>query len=159
MSNVKAQSSNQCQTSKRKTQKPITKAPPPLFFCVFVIRGCLNPFRFRIPKNKFKTIHHESTKPGKREKGPVVLYKPLFFRVFVPSCFRDKGLPKAFSLQNTKEPNQNHSTRKHPHPFFFRAFVPRQNNGGQASCFREKGLSCSLSFSWSLMALRSCRRV
>jgi hypothetical protein len=33
--------------------------------------------------------YHESTKTGKYEKGPVFLYNPLFFRVFVPSCFRD----------------------------------------------------------------------
>ena len=25
-------------------------------------------------------------------------------------------------------------------PFFFRVFVPRQNNGGQASCFRDEPL-------------------
>jgi hypothetical protein len=33
--------------------------------------------------------NHENTKTGKHEKGPTVLYNPLFFRAFVPSCFRD----------------------------------------------------------------------
>ena len=50
---------------------------------VFVIGGCLKLSRFRIPKNQIKTIHHESTKIGKHEKGPGVLYNPIFFRVFV----------------------------------------------------------------------------
>jgi hypothetical protein len=38
--------------------------------------------RMKIKDNK---TNHESTKIGKHEKGPRVLCKPLFFRVFVPA--------------------------------------------------------------------------
>jgi hypothetical protein len=71
--------------------EPITKAHP-LFFRVFVIRGCFRLSTSRLQKKQVKNFHHESTKFRKHEKGPGFLCNPIFVRVFVLSCFRDKGL-------------------------------------------------------------------
>jgi hypothetical protein len=47
---------------------------------------------------EIRNVHHESTKFEKHEKGPVFYYNPVFLRVFVLSCFRDKDLLLAFLL-------------------------------------------------------------
>jgi len=72
-------------------------------------------FALEYQKTKSKPFTTKARNLESTKKALVFYITPFFFRVFVPSCFRDKGLPKAFSLQNTKEPNQNRhheSTKK-----------------------------------------------
>ncbi len=47
-----------------------------------------------------------------------------------------KPITKARNLETTKKDMVFYRT-----PFFFRAFVPRRINGGQASCFRDEPLN------------------
>jgi hypothetical protein len=47
--------------------------------------------------------------------------------------------------ESTKFGNHEKKPLRLYNPLFFRAFVPRQINGGQVSCFRDKGFFCILS--------------
>jgi hypothetical protein len=49
---------------------------------------------------------------------------------------KTKPITKARNLETTKKDMVFYRT-----PFFFRVFVPRQINGGQASCFRDEHLA------------------